>query len=83
MPTGKVTIVQEVPFDEPYGNKTGERFTPLQAIRRFCLDCMGGHEEIILEDGQKMKAYRPYKEVKACDSTKCYLHPYRTGRRPK
>jgi len=76
-------VVERPSFDQPYGNHDGDSATPLQSIRRFCWDCMGGHPEIELEDGQKLKAYRPYGEVRGCTSTKCWLHPYRTGRRPK
>lgn len=71
------------PFDTMYGNTDDETVTPMQAIRRFCWDCMGGHGPVELEGGVKMKAYRPYKEVKGCNSTTCWLHPYRTGRRAK
>lgn len=40
--------------------------TPIRAIRKKCLDCLGGH----------------YKEVRQCSSTDCTLHPYRMGKRP-
>lgn len=71
------------PFDTMYGNINGESATPMQAIRRFCWDCMGGHEAIEMEDGRIEKAFRPYAEVRGCVSKSCWLHPYRTGRRPK
>lgn len=35
------------------------------AIRLFCLECMGGNAA----------------EVRRCDSIRCFLHPYRMGRR--
>ncbi len=41
--------------------------TPLKAIRRKCLDCVG---------------FQP-KEVTLCTAEKCPLFPYRMGRRPK
>lgn len=41
--------------------------TPIKAIRAKCLDCCCGQ----------------YIEVKMCPSTKCPLHPYRMGHRPK
>lgn len=81
----KVTVAR-VPdgfFETPYGNKDDELVTPLQAIRRFCLDCQGGRPEITLDDGKKMKAYRPYREVKACMEKSCWLWNYRTGRRKR
>jgi hypothetical protein len=40
--------------------------TPIRAIRKYCLDCLGGH----------------YKEIRLCPSTDCALHPYRMGKRP-
>lgn len=70
-------------WDAGYGNQHGVRVTPLQAIRRFCWDCMGGHDEITLDTGRKEKAYRPYAEVRGCTSKTCWLYPYRTGRRQK
>lgn len=41
-------------------------FTPLEAIKMKCLDCMGG-----------MKS-----EVKLCPITDCPLYPYRLGKNP-
>ena len=41
--------------------------TPLRAIRRHCIECMGG------------QVY----EVKHCTSPECNLYPYRMGRNPK
>ena len=80
--TGIATVIEK-PFDTMYGNTEGSAATPLQAIRRFCWDCMGGHGPIQMEDGSTEKEFRPYREVRECESTTCWLHPYRTGRRPK
>jgi hypothetical protein len=41
--------------------------TPMKAIRKKCLDCMGNR----------------YKTVRLCEDKECPLHPYRMGRRPK
>jgi len=43
-----------------------KKLTPLQAIRRKCLDCM---------------CFQP-NEVKLCPSEDCLLFPYRFGRNP-
>ena len=43
----------------------GERLTPMRAIRKKCLECMGGSSS----------------EVKRCDADECWLWPYRLGRR--
>jgi hypothetical protein len=40
--------------------------TPLQAIRKHCLDCSGGS----------------YSEVKLCVINDCRLYPYRMGHNP-
>lgn len=40
--------------------------TPIQAIRKKCLDCC---------------CYQ-YKEIRLCTVTKCSLYPYRMGKRP-
>ena len=40
--------------------------TPVQAIRRKCLDCCCGHKNA----------------VKECDIRDCSLHPYRLGHNP-
>ena len=41
--------------------------TPLQAIKKFCLECSGDSP----------------KERRICDMKKCPLHPFRLGHRPK
>jgi len=41
--------------------------TPLQAIRKKCVDCSGD---------------KP-REVKQCNANSCPLHPYRHGKRPR
>ena len=43
--------------------------TPLQAIRAFCLVCMGG------KDTPEAR-----REVKACSESTCPFHPYRLGK---
>ena len=50
------------------GIKNGKThlFTPLQAIRRKCLDCVCGSP----------------KEVELCVIPDCSLYPYRFGKRP-
>ena len=40
--------------------------TPLQAVRRKCLDCSGGSS----------------KDVRTCKFTDCTLYPYRMGKDP-
>jgi len=44
-----------------------KRLTPIQAIRRNCLECCGGD----------------YREVEFCTSPQCSLYPYRLGHRPR
>ncbi len=44
-----------------------KRLTPMKAIRAKCLDCSCDQT----------------KEVRECNITKCSLHPYRLGKRPK
>ena len=39
---------------------------PVKAIRKHCLDCCCGSTE----------------EVKSCEITSCWLHPFRTGKNP-
>ena len=41
--------------------------TPIKAIRKKCLDCMGNQ----------------YGAVRLCEAEDCPLHPYRMGKRPK
>lgn len=43
-----------------------ERTSPLKAIRRFCVDCAGGHTC----------------EVRRCEAVSCSLWPFRAGRHP-
>lgn len=67
-----------------YGNLKKVPVSPLQAIRRFCWSCQGGHEfDWMCGDGRVEKAIRPYDEVKDCPVDTCWLHPFRTGRNPK
>lgn len=66
-----------------YGNIKHEKKSPQQAIRMFCLMCMGGHEESWKDsEGEEIPRDRPYAEVSSCESKTCWLHPYRTGRNP-
>ena len=51
---------------EAFGRKPGEALTPIAAIRRHCVECMGGH----------------YGDIAKCRRWQCHLHPYRMGRRP-
>lgn len=70
-------------MNEMYGNVKNERMTALKSIRHFCIECQGGHyQPIELDDGTMDPPYMPYKDVKECPSETCWLHPYRTGRRP-
>ncbi len=45
----------------------GEVATPIMAIRNHCLECCG---------------YQP-SEVELCTAPKCWLFPYRLGRKPE
>lgn len=66
-----------------YGNLEGISLTPLQAIRRYCWSCQGGHEyDWRCGDGTVDKKWRPFQEVRDCACHTCFLYPYRTGRRP-
>jgi len=51
------------------GTKDGQiqKYTPLKAIRRKCLDCCCGSPQ----------------EVKSCELDFCSLHPYRLGKNPR
>ena len=56
--------------------------TPLKAIRAHCLWCCGGIEEAFeTQDGEQHTCYRPFREVAACPSATCPLHPFRRGKR--
>lgn len=44
-----------------------KKLTPMRAIRTKCLECCAGQAQ----------------EVRFCSITKCALHPYRMGHRPK
>jgi hypothetical protein len=62
----------------------GKRLTAIQAIRRFCLDCMGSVREPA-EDvwGNTVAPTMEYAAVRNCPSEHtCPLWPYRTGRNP-
>lgn len=66
-----------------FGNVDNIQLTPQQAIRHFCWECMGGHEnDWVMLDGKTERATRPYPEVRDCPSHTCWLHPFRTGRNP-
>ena len=67
-------------WNEESENAKRTRVTPLQAIYRHCLACMGGHEfPIQLSDGTNEARYRPVKDVRDCVDESCWLHPYRLG----
>ena len=53
-----------------------------QAIRFFCLECMGGHDAFVDPKGTIWEAYMPYGAVKNCCDLKCHLFEYRFGKRP-
>jgi len=53
-----------------------------QAIRFFCLECCGGHDEYKTANGGKEPSYMPNSTVRDCPDIKCHLRPYRFGRRP-
>ena len=66
-----------------WGNLSHEKVSPQRAIRMFCAECMGGHiHPWIDNDGNEVAPYKPYDDVRACESKTCWLHPYRTGRNP-
>lgn len=46
---------------------TQANLSPLSAIRAKCIDCCGGQPS----------------EVRLCPATRCALHPFRMGKRPK
>ena len=71
--------------DKPlWGNTLHRQFTPLQAMKHHCLDCMGGHEEAWSDiKGKRIPPFRPTEEVRACPSKSCYLYPFRMGRNPR
>lgn len=82
MKTGYV-LPDDVVLDA-YGNMTDEKLTGLQAIKHFCVECQGGHYFPWRDnEGKIIPRSLAHSEVKNCTSTKCYLHPYRMGRRPK
>lgn len=53
-----------------------------QAIRFFCLECCGGHDEHTDPNGEVWPSYMPNGTVKDCPDMKCHLRPYRFGKRP-
>ena len=78
-------MIEEFTFgnDMGYGNVLGERLSAVQAIRRHCWMCQGGHElPWRMADGKVEPQYRPFEEVKSCRQETCWLYPFRTGRDP-
>jgi hypothetical protein len=66
-----------------YGNLDHRKLTPQQAIKFYCWDCQGGHEfPWRMADGKVEKPLRPTDEVRGCESTTCWLYPFRHGRNP-
>jgi len=61
----KANVRKAVPSDR----QLGQLATPRQAIRTFCLRCMGWAE------GEPV----PIRDVKDCTSPGCWLFPYRLG----
>jgi hypothetical protein len=70
-------------LNQESGNAKLTCVTPLQAIRRFCWNCMGGHEyPVLLADGTTESRYRPTQDVRDCENPHCWLHIYRLGTNP-
>jgi hypothetical protein len=54
------------------------------AVRLFCLECMGAHDAFTDRQGDEVPAYRPFKSVAACPAVhSCGLWPYRSGKDPR
>ncbi len=53
-----------------------------QAIRFFCLECMGGYDEYTDERGNTVPGYLPHGTVRDCPDHNCPLYPYRFGKDP-
>ena len=77
-------IVEE--FDSAssgFGNLEGLRMSGIQAIKRFCCECQGGHYyDWRASDGTVTPKTMPYDDVEACAATTCYLYPFRMGKNP-
>jgi hypothetical protein len=56
--------------------------SPVQAIRKNCLWCMGGHDGFVDVHGDWVPPCRPYGSVRNCRDSKCWLWPYRLGTHP-
>jgi hypothetical protein len=70
-------------WNQESGNAELASVTVLQAARRFCWNCMGGHEfPITFADGTTEARYRPTADVRDCASRHCWLYIYRMGRNP-
>jgi hypothetical protein len=70
-------------WNQETGNARLLRATPLQAIRRHCWCCLGGHEfPIQFADGKTEARYRPSEDVRDCTDRHYWLYPYRIGRNP-
>ena len=68
----------------PHANMAGEKVSAVQAIRRFCWECQGGHEHgWRMDDGSIEPRERPINEVKECKARSCWLWPYRNGTNPQ
>jgi hypothetical protein len=63
--TVTVGLSEKLPSKVPSSSEK-RRLTPVQAIRKKCLDCSCGSRS----------------EVRECTLTHCPLYPYRMGRRP-
>jgi len=53
-----------------------------QAVRFFCLECMGGHDEYVDAHGNLEEGYLPFALVRDCPDLKCQLREYRFGKSP-
>jgi hypothetical protein len=55
----------------------------VQAIRFFCLECMGGYDEYTDARGKAVERYMPMNDVRDCPDMKCQLREYRFGKSPR
>jgi hypothetical protein len=65
------------------GRDEGHDLSPIKAIRRNCLICMGGHDGGIDNYGKDLPPYKPYGAVRDCpDESTCPLWSFRLGTYP-
>jgi hypothetical protein len=53
-----------------------------QAIRFFCLECVGSYDEYKDVRGKTIPSYMANGTVNECPDLNCHLRPYRFGKRP-